>query len=492
MINNITKAMRFNKLSAFFALSLILISLPLIGYAAEFDPSNLISDAEISDFNSMTLPEIQNFLNNRNGTLDNYLTFDKEGLPKTAVQSFFEISQRWQINPKYLMVLTQKEQSLLEDSSPSQKQYDWATGYGICDNCSMGDPSLERFKGFYRQVNSAAAQTRYYMDNIGEFNFQPNKTYNIDGTSVTLKNTATAGLYNYTPHLHGNQNLVNLWNKYFSMKWPNGTLLTTSGSSSDVFLIQNGFKRLIASKSVLVSLFDPKYIITASVNDINSYQDGPPVKYLNFSILKSDATGNLYMIVNDTKRKIESMEVFKKLGLPEDDIQTVSEADLKLYIDGSDITAYTVYPTGIILQDTAAKKPYQGMYYVISGEKKPILTKEIFDANYSGMKVKKVTTAILDNYMTGGNIVLPDGWLVKSKTPIKYKTVTTIVKKKKVVTKVIANPEVTAVYVISSGKKLPFMSGAALSSMGYNTKNIKLISDETLNLIPNGNLLTGN
>ena len=120
--------MRFYKTSVFFAfvLSLFIIIGPQTAQGAEFDPAYLISDSEIADFNSMTVSDIQQFLEKRKGTLDNYLTFDKEGVPKTAVQAFYEIAQRWLINPKYLMILTQKEQSLLESTNPSQKQYDWA------------------------------------------------------------------------------------------------------------------------------------------------------------------------------------------------------------------------------------------------------------------------------------------------------------------------------------------------------------------------------
>lgn len=154
--------MNHKKSSAIMGFALLLIAFtPSLVKAVDFDPGYLISDSEITDYQALDQTAIQNFLQKRDGTLENYLTFDKEGNPKTAIQAFYEISQNWMINPKYLMILTQKEQSLLEDPNPSQKQYDWATGYGICDNCSMDDPDVQRFKGFYRQVNSAAAQTRY-------------------------------------------------------------------------------------------------------------------------------------------------------------------------------------------------------------------------------------------------------------------------------------------------------------------------------------------
>lgn len=485
--------MRLDKKSLILTAITGLLVFPFLVKAADFDPSYLISDSEMTDYNSMSSDDIKNFLNGRAGTLNNYLTFDKEGNPKTAVQTFYEVAQLWKINPKYLMVLTQKEQSLLEDTTPTQKQYDWATGYGICDSCSMDDPTLLRFKGFYRQVNSAAAQTRYYMDNINEFNYKPGKTYTIDGQSVTLANTATAGLYNYTPHIAGGKSFWNIWTKFFTKRWPDGSLLSTSNSStSEVYLISNNQKRLIASKAVFVSLFDPKRIILVPEADLNSYENGVPIKYLNFSILKGETSGSLFMIVNDTKRKIVSTEVFTKLGFNEDDVQIVPDNELAVFVDGTDITNYTVYPTGALIQSASAKKPYENLFYVISGEKRPILTKEIFDANFSGLKIKKVPVAELDSFMSGSNVVLPDGWLIKSKTAVKYKTVTTIVKKKKVYTKVVTNPEVQTVYVMSGGKKMPFVSGAVFSLMGYNTKNIKLISDETLKLISTGDVIAGN
>ena len=65
--------------------------------AADFNFGYLISDAEMTNYNSMNQQDIQNFLQRRNGTLENYLTFDKDGNPKTAVQSFYEIAQQWQI-----------------------------------------------------------------------------------------------------------------------------------------------------------------------------------------------------------------------------------------------------------------------------------------------------------------------------------------------------------------------------------------------------------
>ncbi|MFA6593992.1 MAG: hypothetical protein WCT16_01915 [Candidatus Buchananbacteria bacterium] len=470
--------MKLKKLCIFTSCFILTALLAAVAQAADFSAGSLISDAEITDYNSMDLSDIQRFLEKRDGTLENYITFDKEGNPKTAVQTFFETSRNWQISPKYLLVLVQKEQSLLDDPNPSQKQYDWATGYGVCDSCSMDDPNIQRFKGFYRQVNSAAAQTRYYMDNIKEFSFQPGKTYNIDGQTVAIKNTATAGLFNYTPHIHGNQLFWNLWNKYFGKSWPDGSLLQVE-DSDQIYYIENGVKRLISSKAVFASRFNDSNILTVNQSDLDTYDNGAPIKYPNFSILQSTTTGNMYMIINDVKRRIVSDAVFKKLGFSEDDPIKVEESELQLYKDGSDITEYTIYPTGTLLQDNKAKTATAGIYYVISGEKKPVLTKEILTANFPGLTVKKVSGTELDNYMTGANVTLPDGWLVKlNPKALKVKTKANIA-------------AASTVYVISHGKRLPIVSGAVFKQMGYNSKNIKIVSEDTLNAHELGPTVTG-
>lgn len=440
----------------FFALSLLLIGCNT-ALAADFDPSYIISDTELTDYNSMDQKDIENFLEKRNGTLENYVCFDKENNPKSAIQTFYEVSRNWMINPKYLLILVQKEQSLLEDPSPSQGQYDRATGYGCPDSGGCDD----RWKGFYRQVNSAAAQTRYYMDHITEFGFQPGKTYTIDDKSVTIKNIATAGLYNYTPHLHGNEMVWNLWNKYFSKKWPDGSLLELEDDNT-IYYIENGLKRQIVSKAVMTSRFDTSRVITVSASDLDLYEDGAPIKYLNFALLKAQSSGNIYMIVDSYKRRIVSNEVFKKVGFNDDDITVVPDGDLALYQDGADITEYTLFPTGTLMQNSKTK----AIFYIISGQKKPVINKDILNANFSGLKITSTSTEALDKYPSGNPVTLPDGTLIKTKT-------------------------VNTVYVISNGKRLPIFSGAIFKSMNYNSKNIKIVTQETLEVHPLGQTITG-
>jgi len=450
------------KLSIFFIAGVGLLLGGLINgqpaQAAPFDPDYLLADSELINYNSLTVDDIQKFLNNKSGTLKSYLTFDKENQPKTATQAFYEIAQRWLVNPKYLLVLVQKEQSLIEDATPTQGQYDRATGYGCPDSGGCDD----RWKGFYSQVNSAAAQTRYYLDNITEFTYQPGQTYNIDNKSVKPKTIATAALYNYTPHLHGNELFWNLWNSYFSKKWPDGSLLQ-SDDDSVIYLIENGRKRAIISKAVFISRFDPKNVITVSPGDLALYDDGAPIKYLNFSLLKNSASSDIFMIINDTKRKIDSAEVFRQLGFNDDDVTVVtSSAELNQYQDGSNITSYTLYPTGLLAQNDKNGK----IYYIISGRKKLVLTPEIQAANFSGLKPKKLSISELDQFPSGDPVTLPDGWIIKGK-------------------------KTAMIYVIADGKRLPILNPGVFTKMHYSFKNVKIVSEETVNAHVLGQTLTG-
>lgn len=452
------KSLKTLLIPSFMLLAIVSCSVTLTktAAAAEFDPSYIVSDSEITDYKSMDLDDIQKFLSNRSGTLSNYAAPDKEGMIKTAAQAFFETAQRWLVNPKYLLLLVQKEQSLLTDQTPTQGQYDRATGYGCPDSGGCDD----RWKGFYKQVNSAAAQTRYYMDNINEFNYQPNKTYTIDDKEVTIKNVATAGLYNYTPHLHGNLNLWNLWNQYFSRKWPDGTLIQADDDVK-TYLIENGKRREIISKAVFASRFDPRKVVQISQIDINTYEEGIPIKYLNYSLLQ-DSQGNIYMIIDDAKRKFETTTLMKTFGFNEDNLIKVSNTELAQYRDGNPISAYSFYPTGIITQDPKTKILYQ----VISGGKRPIINQEILKADFPNQPIKQLTSAELDKYLTGDPVTLPDGWLIKSKTD-------------------------SAVYVISKGKRLPIFSSEIFTRMKYSWSNIKVVSDQTLAVHQLGQTITG-
>ncbi|PIP75235.1 hypothetical protein COW86_04895, partial [Candidatus Kuenenbacteria bacterium CG22_combo_CG10-13_8_21_14_all_39_9] len=90
---------------------------------------------------------------------------DVDGVIKSSAAIIEATAKRQGVNPKVILVMLQKEQSLVEDPNPTPKQIDWAMGYAVCDSCSMNDPLLLIYKGFATQVDKSMARLRWYSEN---------------------------------------------------------------------------------------------------------------------------------------------------------------------------------------------------------------------------------------------------------------------------------------------------------------------------------------
>lgn len=123
---------------------------------------------------------------------------------KSAAQIIHEVAQSCNVSPKVLIVLLQKEQSLITDDWPWPVQYQKATGYGCPDTA----PCNAEYFGLFNQVYNAARQFRVYQAYPHSYNhisrannnvrFHPNSA--CGSSTVFIENQATAGLYNYTPY----------------------------------------------------------------------------------------------------------------------------------------------------------------------------------------------------------------------------------------------------------------------------------------------------
>lgn len=443
---------------SFVALS-TLLSLLLPQITLAFDPNSILSDDEMTDSQSMDMNQIQSFLSR--GSLATLKTPDWEGITRPASQIIWNAAQQHNINPRFLLVLLQKEQSVVEDSSPSQKQLDWATGYGVCDDCSLNDAGLSRWQGFGKQVNSAAMQfTEGYMEDIlskGTTSgiYGPNIAVTIDDTVVTPKNAATAAMYAYTPHLHGNMNFATIWTRWFSKDYPTGTLLQVEGSSG-VYRIENGYRRPITSKSALTTRYNSDLIITVSQTTLDQYPDGSPIALPNYSLVK-DEKGNIYLLVDDTLRHITSMDAFRSIGYSMDELVDITSAEVATYAQGTPITVNTQDPSGKVV-----KLATNGaLFYLKDGERRAILDSAILTANFPTATVETAKPGEIEQYKEGKFLKLPDGTLVRG----------------------FANP---AVYVIADGEKHAITDEQTFLDYGYSWNNIIFVNDDVLNLHPTG------
>jgi len=435
----------------------------------DFTPNQIISDSEMVDDDVLTVEQVKLFLKNQGGTLAEYLD-PETNLP--ADQIIWQAGQDFKINPKFLITLLQKEQSLVTDPAPQQSQYDWAAGYSC-----YGGVCLDIYRGFGKQVQAAAKKFRSYLDDLeilGKYQDNAYCTFTKwclgkpketqDRLVILPQSKATAALYTYNPYrgntvvdgykIGANYNFWKIWQAWFKGPnnfWPDGSLLK-SALKNTVYLVQHGMKRPFASFNAFISRFDPKNIMTVGQNEIDNLPEGPIIKFSQYSLLQNPDK-EIFLLVDDTLRKFSSSEVFRTLGFNPEELIEVSDEDLTGILRGEELTLKNSYPTGALIQDSKTG----GIYFVQNGVKNPIFAKEIMAVNFPKRVVLKANNKELAQYPEGQPIKFKDGALIKAKNDDK-------------------------VYVISSGQAWHIKDEAAFVSRGYKWQNIIEVSDKAMAL----------
>jgi hypothetical protein len=218
---------------------------------------------------------------------DSYCGGSIAGGVKSAATMISDVARACGISPQVILVLLQKEQSLVTDDWPWASQYQSATGYACPDTASC-NPA---YAGFFNQIYYGARQYKRYAKEPQNFSYQAGRTnyiqYNPNascgGANVYISNQATAGLYNYTPYVpntaalanlygtgdgcsaYGNRNFWRMFNDWFGPTY--GNCIYPSKTGNEVYrLIQpntNGY--LLTS--------DPYEVCTATGN-LNYSYDG--------------------------------------------------------------------------------------------------------------------------------------------------------------------------------------------------------------------------
>ena len=439
-----------------FLLLFSLIPASAVFSQVDFNPNYIISDQETQDC-SWTRNDVQTFLESKGSYLSNYVCEDVNGVEKSAADIIYNAATTYHINPKFLLVTLQKEQSLVTDDAPTQKQLDWATGYGVCDSCSMDDPKVMLHKGFANQVDNTAGIMRWYYDNQSNSVVKKKDSLvYVDGQEVIPQSWATGFLYTYTPHLHGNKNFWRIWETWFSQFYPNGTVLQ-SASSSDYWLISDGVRRKFKSQAALITRVDPKMAVKVAETDLSNYQIGPDIAFPNYSLLKSPQ--GIYLLDYDTLRPFENEQLVYKMGYNPDEVIDVTSDDLSDYKLGSTITASTTAPAGIIYQITDLNNQY---YLLKDNVLMPILDKRVVDTNYSRLRVEKHKRKELAKYtIADTNASFQDGTLLQIK-------------------------DSNTIYVLDKGQRRRIADDDTFKAMGYKLSNVVTVELVTAMSIPEG------
>ena len=213
----------------------LLVTVPLAGPASAapprpglggFDAGNLISDSVMFDGARMSASQIDQKLAQLGAKCDSSRTsapclkdlkvdtparaatkYCKAVPARTQVsagQMIADAGSACNVNPQVIIVMLQKEQSLVATTEPNPTRYAKARGFA-CPDFQQCSPA---FAGIVNQVYSAASRLQEYGDLSRGFDYRAGRTYDIGYSPfpfcpqarVTIKNRATAALYNYTPY----------------------------------------------------------------------------------------------------------------------------------------------------------------------------------------------------------------------------------------------------------------------------------------------------
>ena len=238
-------------------------------HSGKFNPGRIIDDSVMSNYSTMSVSDIQRFLesknscNNRNislaekykGKFDYHIEngkficmHEEKFNGETAAEIIYNAARKHKINPQVLIVLLEKEQGLITDDWPNSVQYRSATGFGCPDTA----PCDKKYYGLKNQIDRAAELFREVLDGgftnfpLGNnfINYHPESS--CGGSSVKIQNLATSALYRYTPYQpnsaslsahfgrgdgcssYGNRNFYNYFVKWF------GNPVTAKDSDSEL------------------------------------------------------------------------------------------------------------------------------------------------------------------------------------------------------------------------------------------------------------------
>ncbi|WP_229051817.1 hypothetical protein [Aeromicrobium sp. Leaf350] len=312
---------------------------------SQFRPGNIISDAVFFDTGTMSVAQIQSFLDAQgsrctdayclkhinlisvNKAADAYCNgYASPGYEKAAT-IIWKVAQSCGVNPQVILVMLQKEQGLVTTTAPTDGKYRAAMGMG-CPDTSACDA---QYYGFGNQVYAGIRQMRVYelsgrytWNNPGTsptIRYHPNAA--CGGTPVYIENQATANLYYYTPYQpnaasiaagagtgdscssYGNRNFYRYFSDWFGSTQGGAVRLIRTAADPTVYLIDGLRRWSVASLddyNELIQVFGPLNTVSASF--VNRYAAAGATS----TILHDTGSGAISLVQDGTLHRFASCD----------------------------------------------------------------------------------------------------------------------------------------------------------------------------------------
>ena len=505
---------------------------------SDFNPGRIIDDEVFYNGSSMNESQIQNFLNSKVPSCDtngqklsefggpdlnddgkvqrwewgkqyyNQTTFPclrdyKQNTPQmeaasglcggipaknnqSSAQIITAVSTACNISPKVLIVLLEKEQSLVTDTWPLNRQYRSATGFD-CPDTAPCDPS---FAGFFYQVYHAARQFNvykafpnsynyvagrtnkiYWQTNLGEF---VNPTGNESDPSrkspgapcgysnVFIENQATAALYIYTPYrpnqkalanlngtgdacsAYGNRNFWRLFTQWFGTT--KGTPFFKLSGSGRVYISgENNSYYYVPSPSILAS-----YGYGTKVNRIDTYSSSYISGKTYAGHLKTTARfedSKVYLVDSGSYNHISSRDLMSDFGFTMGEEAMLPKSHLSYLKQGPS------------LQNIARDTSNGRVYLIEDGRSRHLIGKESYDSGdprFSDLPFSNLSHGLITS-LKPGPIIYPYGIAIKSST----------------------SPKVY--FTINKDEIVYISSQELLQGIGFSNATVRIIPDNQIN-----------
>ncbi|WP_424463399.1 hypothetical protein [Pseudoclavibacter helvolus] len=363
--------------------------------ASAFDPGNLVSDENFYNGTAMSAAEVQQFLVSRNGSssptaLRNYTqatpsmpatqycsAYSGAGGGESAADIIAKVGQACNFSQKAMLVLLEKEQSLVSMSNPSLGRLAAATGFGCPDTA----PCDQSYGGFFYQVYNAARQFQNYKANPYSFNHIPFATNNVlynpnfscGSSAVYISNYATAGLYNYTPYqpnqaalnnmygegdgcsAYGNRNFWSMYTDWFGD--PKGAVsvpwLVQAEGSSQVYFLSEDVRYPVTASKVADFAYALGAVSTVPASTLDAYATGAAVGEI---LVGPD--NKPYYIDDGVFRKVRNWAVAADFGYQQGaDLAKITQEQLEKFKDGGALEKFVKNTSGqIFLIEDSTKR----------------------------------------------------------------------------------------------------------------------------------------